>query len=400
MTRACLISAVVAILLAAALATAQERLPDGPRLPVLAWGGPPEAQTTPERYRELAEAGFTHNYSGFGSPEGMAKALDVAHAAGVKQMVSLPQLASDPEGTARRFKNHPAVGGYYLRDEPSAKDFPGLATWAKRIQAVDTKHPCYVNLFPNYATAEQLGTATYKEHVDRFVAEVPVPLISFDHYPVIGDVLRPEWYENLEIVSARAREAGKPFWAFALAVAHGPYPVATLPHLRVQVYSNLAYGAQAIQYFTYWTFSSDTWNFHEAPLTTDGKRTPVYERVKEVNGELRGLSGVFVGSKVVSVGHTGKDLPRGTRRYEPAAPVRGLETEGTGAVVSLLANGGRRFLVVVNRDIHKAMPLRISIDPARDPRQVRKDGTLHPMAGAQELAPGDAFIVTWHQAPN
>src|SRR5688500_8186461 len=163
MTRACLISAVVAILLAAALATAQERLPDGPRLPVLAWGGPPEAQTTPERYRELAEAGFTHNYSGFGSPEGMAKALEVAHAAGVKQMVSLPQLASDPEGAGRRFKGHPAVGGYYLRDEPSAKDFPGLAAWAKRIQAVDPKHPCYVNLFPNYATAEQLGTATYKE---------------------------------------------------------------------------------------------------------------------------------------------------------------------------------------------------------------------------------------------
>src|SRR5688500_8540771 len=47
------------------------------RIPVLAWGGPPEAETTDERYRQLAEAGFTHNYSGFSSIASMAKALDI-----------------------------------------------------------------------------------------------------------------------------------------------------------------------------------------------------------------------------------------------------------------------------------------------------------------------------------
>src|SRR3954453_3951074 len=97
-----------------------------PRVPILAWGGPPADQTTPDRYRELAEAGFTHNYSGFSSNDAMAKALDVAQAAGVKLMISTPQLKSDPQATAKRFKAHPANGGYYIRDEPGAKQFGEL----------------------------------------------------------------------------------------------------------------------------------------------------------------------------------------------------------------------------------------------------------------------------------
>src|SRR5688572_6893024 len=94
------------------------------RIPIVAWAGPPSNETTVERYRELAEAGFTHNYSGFPNVDAMAKALDVAHAAGVKQFVSVPELATAPEETAKRFKSHPAIAGYYLRDEPSAGDFP------------------------------------------------------------------------------------------------------------------------------------------------------------------------------------------------------------------------------------------------------------------------------------
>ena len=404
MSRNCLSSVAFFAAVAVPLfCVAAEKLPDAPPLPILAWGGPPQEHTNAGRYKELAEAGFTHNYSGFANAEALAKALDIAQAAGVKLVISLPELQSDPEGTAKRFKDHPAVGGYYLRDEPPATLFAELAQWVKRVQSVDAApgHPCYINLYPNYCPPSGLGAATYREHVDRFVAEVPVPLISFDHYPVIGDKVRPEWYENLEIVSDRSRRANKPFWAFALAVAHGPYPVATLPHLRVQAYSNLAYGAQGLQYFTYWTMKSDTWNFHAGPIDTDGKRTPVYDRVKELNRELQALRGVFVGSKVVTVGHTGKDLPAGTKRYQPVAPVKSLETDGGGAVVSLLVKGDQQFLVIVNRDIHKPMALRVQIDPAAAPQRVDKDGTLHNLAEGRhrvEIGPGDVSILAWRRS--
>jgi len=371
------------------------------RIPVLAWAGPPQAETNAERYRELAEAGFTHNYSSFSNADAMEKALDVAHAAGIRQFVNIPELATAPEKVAERFKSHPAIAGYYLRDEPSASDFPKLAEWTKRIQSVDAVHPCYINLFPNYANAGQLGTATYQEHLDRFVKEVPVPWISFDHYPVVGKTLRGEWYENLEQVRATAKAAKKPFWAFALAVAHDPYPVATLEHLRLQVFSNLAYGAQGIQYFTYWTVKSPHWNFHEGPITTDGKRTAVYDRVKQVNAEIKALSPVFLGAEVARVSHTGT-LPRGTRAFEPEAPVVALNTDTTGGLVSFLTKNGVQYLVIVNRDLSANMPLKVTFAPNAKISEFRKDGASYPLATAEysgEVSPGDVRILSWAAAP-
>ena len=368
------------------------------RIPVLAWGGPPPAQTTPERYRELAEAGFTHNFTGFSNAATMATALDVAHAAGLKQFLSLPELANEPEATVRRFKDHPALGGYYLRDEPGAGDFPMLSTWVKRIQAVDQEHPCYINLFPNYANSSQLGTASYEQYLERFVAEVPVPFISFDHYPVIGDQLRPEWFQNLEQVAKTAAAANKPFWAFALAVAHGPYPIPTVEELRLQVFSNLAYGAQAIQYFTYWTFKSSDWNFHEAPINVDGKRTPVYDRVKLVNEEIRTLSPVFLGARVLHVGHTGT-LPAGTRAYAAQPPITAVKTESGGAVLSLIENQKRRFLVIVNRDFRAAMPLVVQLDGSAAVSEVGKNGSATCITAPEystRVAPGDIVVLSWN----
>jgi hypothetical protein len=370
----------------------------GDRLPILAWGGPPQDQTTAERYRELAECGFTHNYSGFSNNEMVAKALDVADVAGVKLIPSWPELQKDPEAAANRFKDHPALGGYYLRDEPPATLFAELAAWAKKIQSNDAAHPCYINLFPNHATPDQLGAPTYQAYVDRFVAEVPVPFLSFDHYPVVGQSLRGEWYQNLETVSAAARKAHKPFWAFALSVAHGPYPVATVPHLRLQAFSNLAYGAQGLQYFTYWTVPSAEWNFHEGPILPDGKRGVVFDRVRQVNREVQALRHVFLGATVESVGHTGAMLPAGTRPYQAAAPVRSLTTRGGGAVVSLLTNAGRRFLIVVNRDINTPMRLEIAFDPGSNVNRVGKDGTEHPVSEARadvDVEPGDAAVFGW-----
>ena len=99
--------------------------PDEP-FPILAWGGPPQAQVTPERLRELAEAGINIDYSGFSDAKAMAAALDVAKGAGVKLLVACPELKSDPVGTVNRFKDHPAVGGYFLVDEPAAGAFAEL----------------------------------------------------------------------------------------------------------------------------------------------------------------------------------------------------------------------------------------------------------------------------------
>ena len=366
-------------------------------IPILAWYSIPSNETSFARYMELKETGITHNLTFFPDAEMMAKGLDTAQKAGIKMIAYCPELKTNTEETVKRFMNHPAIAGYMLRDEPGRADFPELAEWAKKIRAIDDVHFCYLNLFPNYATEQQLGTQTYQEHVDLFMKEVRLQLLSFDHYPVVGDSLRYNWYENLEIISDAARKSDMPFWAFALSVAHGPYPIPTLAEMRLQVYSDLAYGAQGIQYFTYWTPHDTAWKFNNAPITLEGKRTVVYDRIKQLNTEIKGLSGIFLGAEVVSVAHTGSSIPRGTKLLEKLpSEIKTLKTEGKGAVISLLKNGTNSYLVVVNRDFRNPMDLYIACDPKV--KRVYKDGTSFPANLYQnntEIDAGDIAIFMW-----
>ena len=63
----------------------------------------------------------------------------------------------------------------------------------------------------------------------------------------------------------------------------------TLAALRVQTYSNLAYGAQGIEYFTYWSATSVNAPSSEdqrgAPISVAGKRSVVYDRIKLMSEE-------------------------------------------------------------------------------------------------------------------
>ena len=150
---------------------AVENLPGDERMDILAYFSVPAEFTSPQRYLEMAECGFTHGLTWGSDIEKMDAMLDAAEKGGIKLFVNYPKLAEEPEKIANHFRDHPALAGYYIKDEPSAKLFPQLAETVKRIQAVDTRHSCYINLFPNYAAPEQLGTETYQQYIDRRVRD-------------------------------------------------------------------------------------------------------------------------------------------------------------------------------------------------------------------------------------
>lgn len=369
------------------------------QIPILAWSAIPQQETSDARYRELADCGFTIGFSGFSNVAEARKAMDAAHAAGIQVLVSCPQLSADPAGTAKQLMDHPGLAGYYIRDEPPASLFDSLAEQIKKIRSVDRTHLVYVNLLPDYATADQLGVPSYQQYVDRFVATVPSSFLSFDYYPIQGNSVRPSWYSNLGVIADAARKADKPFWAFALSVKHFGYPAATAENLREEVYSDLAYGAQGIEYFTYW--HPGGLGASDAPIDEKGNRTATYDRVKQMNAEIRALSPVFLGSHVVSLGHTGAHIPSGTTPYHQASPVALLKTEGDGAIVSILARDNRRFLVIVNRDFQHPMPTNVQFDVGVRISRVKKDGSFEANSDlAQKIVvnPGDALIFTW-EAP-
>jgi hypothetical protein len=389
------------LILFSGYAFSQERLQNKGEIPILAWYSIPASETTVPRYQEMKDAGITHSLSFFSNVDELQKALDAAGKVGVKIIASCPEMKTDPVKTVQRFMNHPALAGYHLGDEPNIKKIPELGAWGKQIQAVDNKHFCYANLFPNFADSNQLGTKSYEKYVDEYVKELPLQFISFDYYPVFKDHLAVSWYQNLEQVSDAAKKSGLPFWAFALTTNYDEDHVTpqTIAAMRLQVYSDLAYGAQGIQYFTYWSATSiDTPPGEDqrgAPMSVTGKRSVVYDRVKLMSREIQNLSGVFLGSKVVSVRHAGLGrIPIGTIRLTrlPSA-IKVLDSNGAPILVSVLENGANSFLVVVNKNFLNSINLTVYGDESV--KRVLKDGTIVPASvydSSMELDAGDAAI--------
>lgn len=168
------------------------------QLPVLAWFSISAENTSLDRYLELKDAGFTHSFSHTRTADEVALQLDTAQLAGVKLIITCRELESETKATVNRFKNHPALDGYFLRDEPDRTAFAALGEWARKIESVDKKHYCYLNLLPTYAGLEALKTKSYREYVNLFIKEVNLPFVSFDNYPVVGDSsVRDDFYENL-----------------------------------------------------------------------------------------------------------------------------------------------------------------------------------------------------------
>jgi hypothetical protein len=355
--RLCSLPALAGLLMLVAVVTGRETAaqvapPLTGGIAILAWRGPPAAATSLERYHQLAEAGFTHALTPFPSADAAGTALEVAAAAGIRLVLGCPELKVDPERVTARFRGHPGLAGYDLGDEPSPAAFSELATLARRLATADPDAIRYVNLLPTYATPGQLG-GSYASYVDRFLDEVPIPILSFDHYPITTDGMREDFFENLEIATRAAADHGLPLWAFVLSVAHSPYPVPTAEHLRFQAFCNLAYGAKCIQYFTYWTPFPGTWDFHQGPIETDGTVTPTYPLVQSLNRRIAELGPIFADATPTRIGHLGNPLPRGTRPYEPVDGGPTIRVDSGRILVSLLRGTQLDYCVVVNSNLEQ-----------------------------------------------
>ena len=339
-------------------------------IPILGFIGAYSADHRLEDYRAMRDAGFDVSVDGYDSIGEITLSLNRARQVGIKLMVAGRQIMDFPAETAEAIRNHPALFGYMLGDEPRMADFDTYKHRYHAIRAADSTHLCYQNLFPYYGDEllETIGAASYEEYLRKF-SEIPLPQISFDFYPIWDYDIRPTWYYTLEAVRRESLRTGVPFWAFVLSTPHVGYPQPTLEMLRLQIYSNLAYGAQAIQYFTFRTPPpDDTYDYHNGPITLEGQKTETYNIVRDMNRELHEVIPFFDGCTVERVGHL-LEVPLGTERFNGAPRgLRRLKVVGTrGAVVSVLRQGEKRYLAVVNKDFETDLRVDIAFFSPRRP---------------------------------
>jgi len=307
------------------------------------WVDPPMGEDADARYAEIAAANFTVVIGGFGAntPEKVARQLALCEKHGLKAIVSRCGLSPEklPEG--------PACWGYAVRDEPNAADFAGLRDTVAAIRAARPGRLAYINLFPDYASPQQLGTATYEEHVQRFADEVDVDVLSMDHYPLMRPDAdgREAYCRNLAVMRSGSLAKRIPFWNFFNVMPFGPHSDPTEAQIRWQIYTSLAYGAKGVLYFCYWTPSGGEFPKGGAIITADGRRTRHYDQARRINAEVNNLGPTLM--KLTSTG-----VYRVKPADDPAAVLKGAPvrvlTQGDYLIGVFRHADGRRAVLLNN----------------------------------------------------
>ena len=285
------------------------------------------------------------------------------------QMVSVNTMDKYEAGAAS-FKDHPAIWGIDVGDEPSAQDFP---YYGKVIDYVNRAFPnqfAYLNFYPNYAsvssntaaqTFSQLGTATYEEHIQRYCEYVTADYLSYDFY-CFDHNLRPvgpsRHYDNLRVVADACRNTGRSMWIVLQVNSHDPNLWMSENHLRFQAYTSMAFGAENIT----WACYTAGWWCNQV-LDAEGNKTQQYDKLKKINAEIRTMADEYMKYRRVSTHFVGFEGHPDMRSVKQPA----IASLNTGVFFDVKSDNGAPILVgeMVNR--HGDGPVALMVCAADDP---------------------------------
>jgi len=288
------------------------------------------------------------------------RVLDLAHERGMKAAVKDPRIYDDVEAVVRDFQQHPGLGGYYLVDEPGRGAFEKYGQIYRDVLQHDPERIPLVNMLPSSP-----GRGGYYEFLNAWVdAAGPDNLtyLLFDNYPFAclgfedsyygrGHGHIPNYFQDLEVVRKVGLEHDIKTGIYLQSVGIERYLRRPDENdLRWNVYTALAYGIKNIQWFTWWTPTGGREPFTDAVIDPEGKKTDLYELVKNFNAQVKTLGPVLMTLDAVAVYHSGV-VPEKMEKipqdffFKPADP-------DDAVVVSHMINQetGRQYVMVVNKD--------------------------------------------------
>ena len=255
------------------------------------WAGPALTDATA---KQMAEGGFNLVWC-------QESELDTAHRHGLRALLQAgviapasldqPNQREQLDALIARVRSHPALYAYFVTDEPNASTFASWGKLVTHLRERDPAHLAYLNLFPTYATNEQLGNkgdlvTAYREHLRQYVDVVKPALISYDHYQLAVGRDNDQYFLNLSLIQRAAHEAGLPFLNIVQACTWTPSMRIPSPdELRYLVHTTAAYGAQGISYYVYCHPG------HSGGIALpDGTPTPLFQELKSANREFVALA--------------------------------------------------------------------------------------------------------------
>ena len=206
---------------------------------------------------------------------------------------------------------HPAVYGYYLRDEPTSV----FSRPRESCRANPRTRSRQMGLHQFVSRLRQ-RRATRREQLRGIHREIYRHLqtnrLSYDNYSLMDDgSLRDGYWQNLEAMRNASVKHKIPFWNIVLSVAHFNYREPSAADLRFEVYTTLAYGGKGIAYFCY--FAPQVGNYRGAPIDQFGNETQSWQWMQNVNLQVAKLAPTLLQLTSDDVYHLG-DVPAAATR--------------------------------------------------------------------------------------
>ncbi len=265
------------------------------------------------------------------------------------------------------YKDFDNIIGWDIVDEPNAAKFPVLAAIVNGFRRYSPDKETVINLFPNYASAEQLGCPDFSAYLEMFINVVNPHFVSYDHYHFLGRENRKKiidasvnererlirisaettenrggFFENIEDVRRISLKYAIDPMLIVLLVEHGPYRNLTQAELFWEVNMCLAYGMRRISYFTYWEPAHDEhWQWMNAMCNTEGKKEQHYYDVQTINAQIMHAGQYLFDKTSESVFHIGTP-EEGASAFTTYGAIRKID--GENGVIGCFA-GGNYYLV-------------------------------------------------------
>ncbi|GIL28046.1 hypothetical protein [Actinocatenispora comari] len=412
-----------------AVSPADLPLTGGSQFPIGVFWPPPPTFTTPERYAEIADAGFTFLLNGnyLWDATGITYALRLAEQAGLKMLVTGDPLevvtagnfwiAGDPSGNRPQlsvddatvvlravlntYRKYPAFAGLDLVDDPAANRFTTLAALVGIVRRLAPTVLPYINFRRLGQPWGAWGTpgmdaATYTTYVQQAVDTIGPSVLSYDRYPLNANGTDdPLYFQNWAIVREAGLRANLPTWIYLQSVQYAGHRLPTAAELAWQANVSLAYGAKGVQYFTYWTPDPSRGSGFvpaQALITVAGQRTDLYDAAKAFNtGWLQPAGSQLkplVSESVVHANDT--PLPAGATAFTPDDLLR--RASGDAVVLGRFRPTDpadrTRWLLVANRSPRAAATARLDLHAER----VARVGAFDPGTGSYVPQPNPAIV--------
>ena len=338
------------------------------QIPISVWYGPESTPVNRADLLKVRHAGFTTCVLELHKSHLNEQALAVADSIGLKLVLSDENVEKYLSGQVstlfavdsltRLYRRHRSFEGPLLFKKPGLNDFAKLVTLADYYEGKHAALAPFIQALPNYASPARLDTANYNDYLSLFAQKLNPSVLCAEHFGIMKDGLRDEFFPNLAALRKVSLDQAKPFWAFALAVPFRDHPELVHSHLRLQLYAGLAYGAKGVQYYSFLPPKRSSYEYGDALLNDRGERTQTFWDALAINAEISHLGPQLMQLTSTDVCFS-EPSPSGCAGFAPGMPIVKMNAP-TMLAGFFKDKHNDSFVLLVNTDINYGKLARIT----------------------------------------